>query len=221
MDSAKRLEWIDTLKGFAILLVVMGHVLHTFNTYNAFPDNNIGVVAEKVIYSFHMPLFIMISGFVFATAYSMDKPNNKSRYITQLVNIAMLYFLWSIIFSGIKIIGSRWVNNEITLLNFALMPIKAIDIFWYLYVLFFLYIIGRTYIHFGGAKQSLDSLGFWNCVNRICSVIKYIFQDNNCDGCILQLFLPCRYRVVKKGSFKKRFNSRRNNWSVFNMLGSV
>ena len=44
----KRENWVDQARGFAMFLVVYGH---------NFP------VAEKYIYSFHMPLFLIISGF--------------------------------------------------------------------------------------------------------------------------------------------------------------
>jgi fucose 4-O-acetylase-like acetyltransferase len=47
-----RLHWIDTLKGIGIILVVFAHhsLPETLNTY---------------IYSFHMPLFFFVSGFLF------------------------------------------------------------------------------------------------------------------------------------------------------------
>ena len=46
--KTERLDWVDQVKGFTIFLVVYGH---------NFPFN------EKYIYSFHMPLFIMLAGF--------------------------------------------------------------------------------------------------------------------------------------------------------------
>lgn len=49
---------IDSIRGFAILLVVIGHVIQ--RNYVDF-DNNI---LFKYIYSFHMPLFMFISGYV-------------------------------------------------------------------------------------------------------------------------------------------------------------
>jgi len=50
MDST-RLEYIDIAKGIGIILVVIGHTTN-------------GVVCQW-IYSFHMPLFLLISGFLF------------------------------------------------------------------------------------------------------------------------------------------------------------
>ena len=57
----QRLEYIDILRGFAIFLVVLGHVLEHAGLKNGF--------LFHFIYSFHMPLFICISGFVSAYVY--------------------------------------------------------------------------------------------------------------------------------------------------------
>lgn len=49
-----RILQIDVLKGFAILLVVLGHAI-----YETYSENNI---VFRMIYSFHMPLFMFLSG---------------------------------------------------------------------------------------------------------------------------------------------------------------
>lgn len=56
----KRINYIDRLKGFAILLVVMGHV-----SLFSFRGNDNAVFG--VIQSFHMPLFMFLSGIVVST----------------------------------------------------------------------------------------------------------------------------------------------------------
>ena len=66
-----RIDYIDALKGFAILLMVMGHSLSwQFADYPIlFTDANPSVdfikatVIHDFIYSFHMPLFFMLSGY--------------------------------------------------------------------------------------------------------------------------------------------------------------
>lgn len=61
----QRIEYIDQIKGFAILLVVMGHVIATwFDDFAALLDNdpNGQLLVWKLIYSFHMPLFMFCSG---------------------------------------------------------------------------------------------------------------------------------------------------------------
>lgn len=46
---SKKIEWIDAYRGLGIILVVLGHCIPPFN---------------KIIYGFHMPLFLIISGYL-------------------------------------------------------------------------------------------------------------------------------------------------------------
>ncbi len=55
--SNKRILYFDSLKFFAIWLVVFGHYLMEIDS------GSVGFYTNQVIYTFHMPLFIMISGF--------------------------------------------------------------------------------------------------------------------------------------------------------------
>lgn len=51
--KSKRIEYIDVAKGVTILLVIVGHVSHL-------PEP-----IKSSIYSFHMPLFFLLSGYFF------------------------------------------------------------------------------------------------------------------------------------------------------------
>lgn len=53
-----RLCWIDNLRALLILLVVLGHIIQF--THPAYGDT----LPFQYIYSFHMPLFVFVSGFV-------------------------------------------------------------------------------------------------------------------------------------------------------------
>lgn len=62
----QHLLYIDVLKGFAILLVVMGHVLAwQFENFSQVDDSKV-LFLWHAIYSFHMPLFFFVSGFLFS-----------------------------------------------------------------------------------------------------------------------------------------------------------
>lgn len=56
MSQGKRIDWIDTAKGIGIIAVIIGH-FHV-------PD-----LTMRLIYSWHMPLFFIISGILYT-----DKP---------------------------------------------------------------------------------------------------------------------------------------------------
>lgn len=74
-----RIEWVDCAKGLAIILVVYGHAL----TY--FSPNFDSIV--HVVYSFHMPLFFVLTGYV--SVYSYDSEDffafYKKKNITFIV----------------------------------------------------------------------------------------------------------------------------------------
>lgn len=58
MNSRERLYYIDNLKGILILLVILGHcVQFTVQDFDHHP-------LFRFIYSFHMPLFMAVSGYV-------------------------------------------------------------------------------------------------------------------------------------------------------------
>lgn len=55
LKNSMRLVWLDQLKAISMYIVILGHSLLKFKKYGLC----------KFIYSFHMPLFFMISGFTF------------------------------------------------------------------------------------------------------------------------------------------------------------
>lgn len=61
VEKSNRIAWLDGLKFFAILLVVWGHVLPRMGFYGG---EAMFTGFHGFIYSFHMPLFMTLSGFV-------------------------------------------------------------------------------------------------------------------------------------------------------------
>lgn len=55
----KRDVWPDVLKGFGVVLVVLGHCIQACYSGPAFFDDKL----YQFIYSFHMPLFMVVSGY--------------------------------------------------------------------------------------------------------------------------------------------------------------
>lgn len=64
-----RIPELDIMKLVGIVLVVVGHVTRMFTPQGLIPqadDTGIMDILTKVIYSFHMPLFVFVSGMTFA-----------------------------------------------------------------------------------------------------------------------------------------------------------
>ena len=64
-NVANKYNYISYLRVFAMLSVVLGHVA----TYGS----SMMLEAYKFIYSYHMPLFVFISGFLFWNSYDINK----------------------------------------------------------------------------------------------------------------------------------------------------
>ena len=57
MEEEKRVKFWDNIKGILIVLVVFGHFLYEFRS------NLTLELVTKVIYLFHMPAFVFLSGY--------------------------------------------------------------------------------------------------------------------------------------------------------------
>lgn len=57
--SNKRVFWIDSLKGILMMLVVLGHTIQ-YIFVDSFDNNHVW----NYIYSFHMPAFMAVSGWL-------------------------------------------------------------------------------------------------------------------------------------------------------------
>lgn len=83
---------IDKLKGFAIFLVVFGHLIQRY-TYDSISNP-----CFEIIYSFHMPLFFFLSGFI---ANKTTLIADISSYVTFLkkktITLLLPFFTWSIL----------------------------------------------------------------------------------------------------------------------------
>lgn len=92
--------YLDVLKGIAILLMVMGHVI-PWTLDEPFLQKPLGVLSGnelylslvyKIIYSFHMPLLFFVSGFLFYKPIKYDKENIRDIVYNRLKRILIPYF---------------------------------------------------------------------------------------------------------------------------------
>ena len=83
--------WIDVLKGIAIILVVIGH--------------NANETIESFIFCFHMPLFFMISGYLFS-------PKPAKKYLTRSVKRLIVPYVAFLILIGTPLLAAYYLNGK-------------------------------------------------------------------------------------------------------------
>ena len=136
MTSTKRINWIDALKALSIFLIVLGHTINGKN------------LIWHLIYGFHVPLFIILSGITF----NINSDNFLSFLKKRIYRMIIPYIIWGIIsiiiyaflgeyFDGKNkisltqcLLGLMWANGEKGLMRWNL-PL------WFLPTLFSIHII--------------------------------------------------------------------------------
>ena len=146
MARADRLRWLDALKGWAILLVVFGHVLSGYLDAGTYPEAYYSFYHVRTwIYSFHMPLFFLISGYTFTLAYWREGRLDRPRWGRQLFNLVYIYLLFSILHWSVKQLFPGSVNETYTLEDLKRIFLVPLGNFWYLYVLVIFYLLGALF----------------------------------------------------------------------------
>ena len=122
-SSPKRLAYIDNTKGFAILLVVLGHIVQFMYAPGDYHQN----VVFRYIYSFHMPLFFILSGMVTKIIPPSSLKIVYEKLRKRFLQLIVPFFTWGII----RVI----MSTDIPLYMIFLKPDYSL---WFLWVLFFI-----------------------------------------------------------------------------------
>ena len=91
--AKKRIEWIDIAKGVAILLVIVGHTV------------KYGTFSRDLIFSFHMPLFFILSGYTYTPATDRKAlwqhvKRHARRLLLPCLCVSLLLAAYAVVHSG-------------------------------------------------------------------------------------------------------------------------
>lgn len=177
MDSVvtmqkQRFEYIDQLKGIAIFFVVVGHFIQ-FNIHNYL--NN---PFYSFIYSFHMPLFMFLSGYI---AQKTTKPAIFQSYFTffrkKAITLLIPFFAWPLLILPF-LFGNRIESNPLhQLTGLVEHPDSGL---WYLWFLFFLYILYSLFLlmttRFAQKNNILIDVTAFILVGAVAAVAGYFLK---------------------------------------------
>lgn len=138
--KAMRVAWLDSARGIGILLVVAGHALGGLIDSPLGAEFGQGRSLFFAIYTFHMPLFMMLSGVMVSARLARSPARFRNRLISGMV---WPYFLWSAFqLTVIAALGSL-VNQPLGdyLGTLTSLPWHTVSQFWFLYALFLLHVL--------------------------------------------------------------------------------
>ena len=111
--DTKRIDWIDIAKGIAILLVIIGHTV------------KFGSMTRNFIFSFHMPLFFILSGYTYKFA------ENKQEFWIHLRSGVRHLLLPAVIISVITVLVPWGMGNEQSFSDLGMRARSIGEAFWW------------------------------------------------------------------------------------------
>lgn len=131
---------VDRLKGYACFLVLFGHVIMGIRKAGiAMPDVFYGT--ETFIWSFHVSLFLFLSGVVYKITGEWKGKKTKIGFIKhKLLNLGVPYVIFSTVYIFINsfVGGANTQSSFSDVLTIWKTPVAQ---YWFLYALFFLFLI--------------------------------------------------------------------------------
>ncbi len=127
-----RITWIDSARSAGLLLVVFGHTLYSSSL----------TTLQQLIYSFHMPLFFLLSGFVCS---DRDSTPFSSFFAKKARRLLLPYAAYSLISSAVSFFRYPGIRLREILLRFSFYYAKPLLLapIWFLFTLFEILILER------------------------------------------------------------------------------
>ena len=142
--SLKREVWIDYIKVFACILVVLGHFFQSMVKASILPSNDLYQWFDITIYYFHVPLFFICSGYLYQKYSHVDSASAwKNSVIKKAIALGIPYFVFTFAMWLLKTVFSGSVNGQIGGLGDTLF-LHPTSPYWFLYILFFIFLVTPT-----------------------------------------------------------------------------
>lgn len=130
VDRGERDLTFDVAKGIGMILVVLGHAM--IGVEGALGETHGGRAALIVIYAFHMPLFMLLSGSFGGRAVSEAWPRFGGRMLRTVVHP---YLVWSLVLLGSHYVMSSYTNAPVEKLDLLSILYAPPSVMWFLYYL--------------------------------------------------------------------------------------
>lgn len=139
-STKPRTDWVDMVKGVAIVLVVFGHAWRGSEKAGLFDGMPSGLfdAVDARIYAFHMPLFFLLSGLFLLPSLERSAPGKF--FTSRVTRLLWPLLLWTYLFVASKLVAGSFANKPLEAGDIPLFPIPGKWQFWFLWALFLMHI---------------------------------------------------------------------------------
>ena len=142
--SSKRVIWVDYVKVFACILVVLGHFFQSMVKDRIILEGNFYIWFKITIYYFHVPLFFICSGYLYQKYSKVDSWKSWGQNISKkFITLGIPYFVFTFVTWGLKSLFASTSYSEIGGL-FDTLFVNPIPPYWFLYILFIIFFMTPT-----------------------------------------------------------------------------
>ncbi|WP_372755662.1 acyltransferase family protein [Labilibaculum sp.] len=199
-----RIIFIDRLKGFAIFLVVFGHIIQKHTS-----DSVLNPLFEAV-YSFHMPFFFFLSGYIAEKTTKIDTLKNYATFMNKkAISLLIPFFIWPIVVKQYIINHNfTWSIYELSTEAFHQLSQPSI---WFLLSLFKIMIVFSFFVVIAKILRTQNKLGIDFLVLSFLSLIVFIsnpYEYNNIIFLIHTIFFFIGVFLSKHALVYKIFNNK-------------
>lgn len=157
-NSNQRDVWLDALKGFAILCIIIGHTIERTQTGTGYinaPLHFIDVFVNRM----HIYIFFMVSGFLYAR-FDRKRIKENSTYTKTYIwkkfcDFMLPYLLFAILIWIGKMAFSAYVVRQVSILDLILMLVRPVAFMWFIYVLFVICVLVVLFDRISGFNNKI------------------------------------------------------------------
>lgn len=206
---------LDIIKFWAIILVVLGHVAMFYSPSPLFKPligSDFMAACQRIIYSFHMPLFIFVSGCVYSFQVEClkKKQDSKTFFIKKWKRLMIPYIIFGLFYVAPFLVLWGYRDNYFSYVYDGIILSHDARHLWYVWALFNIFII------FYAISKLLDHSNWPQYILLIfaigcfiiANIFPYTFQLSSAFKYMLWFILGYLIIVYKE----KRFLSHFNKW---------
>jgi len=136
----ERVKWVDFGRGITIFFVLMGHCISNLYVSHQFSQFDlISKIMMTFIFTFIMPCFFALSGFLYKS------PRSIGQYLMKLkkkfIGLVIPYIIFSVVYVLLQQFAKTDVNKLYSWGSLLKIWYKPIAYLWFLYILFFVFLI--------------------------------------------------------------------------------